>query len=53
MERKAAETAEEVVAARAMALSEYRSLAEFRQVYEEQYYEGVPAFLYNVWREHL
>ena len=42
------EAAEEVVAAKAMALSEYPSLAEFKQVYGEQYDEGVWAFMYNV-----
>ena len=49
-EKKDTETAEEVVAARVMALSEYQSSAEFRQVCEEQYDEGVRAFLFNVWR---
>ena len=52
VERKAAETIEEMATAKAMALSEYQSSAEFRQVCEEQYDEGVWAFLYNVWREH-
>ena len=52
VERKAAETIEEMATAKAMALSEYQSSAEFRQVCEEQYDEGVWAFLYNVWHEH-
>ena len=52
VERKAAKTTEEVATARAMALSEYQSSTKFQQVCEEQYDEGVRAFLYNVWREH-
>ena len=47
-----AEAAEEVAAAKAMALSEYQSSAEFKQVCGEQYDEGIRAFVYNIWREH-
>ena len=35
-----------------MAMSEYQSSVEFRQVCEDQYDEGLRAFLYNVWHEH-
>ena len=38
--------------AKAMVLSEYQLSADFWQVCEEQYDEGVRAFMYNVWREH-
>ena len=53
VERKAAKDAEEVVAAKAIVLSEYQSSTEFEQVYGEQYDEGVQAFMYNFWGEHL
>ena len=51
-ERKAAKPIEEVVAAKAMALSKYQSLAEFEQGCREQYDEGVRTFMYNVWLKH-
>ena len=40
-ERKAVEAAEEVVAAKTMALSEYQPSAKFEQVYVDNYDEGV------------
>ena len=51
-ERTTTEAAEEVVAAKAMALSEYQLSVEFQQVCDDQYNEGVWAFLYNVWHKH-
>ena len=36
-----------------MALSEYQSSVEFEQVYGEHYNEGIWAFMYNGWHEHL
>ena len=50
--RKAAEATEDVVVAKTMALSEYQSLAEFKQVCGEYYNEGVRGFMYNIWLEH-
>ena len=47
-----AEVAEEVATTKAGALSEYQSSIEFKQVYGENYDEGVWAFMYNVWHEH-
>ena len=49
VERKAAEHMD---AAKAIALSKYQSLAEFKQVCRENYDEGVWAFMYNVWHKH-
>ena len=46
------EAVEEVAAAKTMALSEYQSSVEFKQVCAENYDEGVQVFMYNVWREH-
>ena len=51
-ERKMAETAREVAAAKTVALSEYQSSAKFKQVCAKNYDEGVRAFMYNVWCEH-
>ena len=51
-ERKVVVTAEEMVAAKTMALSEYQALVEFEQVCGENYNEGIRAFMYNVWCEH-
>ena len=51
-ERKVAEIAGEIAAARTVALFEYHSLAEFKQVCANNFDEGVHTFIYNVWREH-
>ena len=53
VKRKVAESAGEVAAAKTVALSAYQSSAEFEQVCVDNYDEGVWAFMYNVWREHL
>ena len=50
--RKVVEAVEEVVAAKAVALSDYQSSAEFEQVCGDNYDEVVRAFMYNVWCEH-
>ena len=47
------ETSGEVAAAKTIALFEYQSSAKFEQVCADNYDEGVRAFMYNVWREHL
>ena len=52
IEKKAVEVAEEVAAAKAIVLSEYQSLVEIKQVYGENYDEGVHDFMYNVWHKH-
>ena len=51
-ERKLAGVPEEIAAAKTVALAEYQSSAEFEQVREESFDNGVSAFIYNVWREH-
>ena len=38
--------------ARDVVLSKYQLSAEFQQVCEEQYDEGVWTFLYNMWSKH-
>ena len=43
---------EEIAAARTAALAEYQSSAEFEQVRNENFDEGVCTFMYNVWCEH-
>ena len=51
-ERKVAEAAEEVAAAKTVALSEYQFLVEFERVCGENYDEVIRAFMYNVWCGH-
>ena len=53
IERKLAGVPKEIAAARTAALAEYRSSAEFKQVWSENFDEGVRTFIYNVWRKHL
>ena len=43
----------EIVAAKTAALAEYQSSAEFRQVWDDGFEDGICTFIYNVWREHL
>ena len=43
---------EEIATARTAALVEYQSSAEFEQVRNENFDEGVRMFIYNVWRKH-
>ena len=50
--RKLARVPEEIAAARTAALAEYQSSAEFEQVQNENFDEGVCTFIYNVWHEH-
>ena len=45
-------TQREIAAAKAAALAEYQSSAEFQQVQGESFDDGVCTFIYNVWREH-
>ena len=47
-EKKLARVPEELAAA----LAEYQSSADFEQVHNENFDEGVHMFIYNVWREH-
>ena len=51
-ERKLAGVPEEIAAAKTVALAKYQSSAEFQQVQEESFDDGVRTFIYNVWREH-
>ena len=51
-ERKLAGVLEEITATKTMALAEYQSSAEFEQVRNENFDEGVCKFIYNVWRKH-
>ena len=46
------EVPREIAAAKTTSLAEYQSSAEFRQVREEGFEDGVCTFIYNVWREH-
>ena len=52
-ERKLVVVSKEIATSRTAALAEYQSLAEFEQVWSENFDEGVCMFIYNVWREHL
>ena len=52
VERKLAGVPEEISVAKTAALAEYQSSAEFGQVREESFDDGVRTFIYNVWREH-
>ena len=47
-ERKATKAIDEVAGAKAVALFEYQSSVEFKQVCKENYDKGVSAFMYNV-----
>ena len=51
-ERRLVEVPREIVAAKTTALADYQSSAEFRQVRDEGFEDGVRTFMYNVWREH-
>ena len=51
-ERRLVEVPREIAAAKTAALVEYQSLAEFWQVQDEGFEDGVRTFIYNVWREH-
>ena len=42
--------AKEIADAKTAALSEFQSLAEFEQVYANNFDEGIHTFIYNVWR---
>ena len=50
--RRLAEVPREIVAAKTVALAYYQSSAEFRQVQDEGFEDGVHTFIYNVWWEH-
>ena len=52
IERKLAGVPKEIVVAKTAALAEYQSLAEFEQVWDESFDDGVCTFIYNVWNEH-
>ena len=47
-ERKLAEVPKEIDAAKFAVLTEYQSLAEFRQVRSEGFEDGIRTFIYNV-----
>ena len=51
-ERKLVGVPEEIAASKTAALAEYQSSAEFKQVQEESFDDGVGTFIYNFWREH-
>ena len=51
-ERRVAGVPGEIVAAKTVALFEYKSSAKFEQVCADNFDEGVRTFIYNVWREH-
>ena len=51
-ERRLAEVPREISVAKTAALAEYQSSAEFRQVRDEGFEDGVLTFIYNVWSEH-
>ena len=53
VERKLAGVPEEIIAAKTVALAEYQSSAEFKQVREESFDDGVRMFIYNIWHKHL
>ena len=42
----------EIAVTKIVALSEYKSSAEFEQVCADNFDEGVHNFIYNVWREY-
>ena len=50
--RRVARVPGEITAAKIVALSEYKSSAEFEQVCANNFDEGVRTFIYNVWHEH-
>ena len=52
-ERRLAEVPRQITAAKIVALSEYQSSAEFKQVRDEGFEDGVCTFIYNIWSEHL
>ena len=52
VEKRLAEVPREIAATKTTALAEYQSSAEFRQVRDEGFEDGVRTFIYNVWREH-
>ena len=47
-----AEVPKEIAAAKTTALAEYQSSAEFKQVQDEGFEDGVRTFIFNVWCEH-
>ena len=51
-ERRLAEVPREIAAAKTVALADYQSLTEFKQVRDEGFEDGVRTFIYNVWHEH-
>ena len=48
VQRKLAEVPKEIVAAKTTNLAEYQSFAEFRQVRDEGFEDGVHTFIFNV-----
>ena len=52
VERRLAEVPKEIAAAKTAALAEHQSSAEFRQVWDEGFEDGVCTCIYNFWREH-
>ena len=51
-ERKLVGVPEEITIAKITVLAQYQSSTEFEKVRTENFDEGVPTFIYNVWREH-
>ena len=51
-ERKLAGVPKEIAATKTAALVEYQSSAEFEQVWEESFDDGICTFIYNIWHEH-
>ena len=52
-ESKVARVTKEITEAKTMVLSEYQSLAKFKQIYANNFDEDVHTFIYNIWHEHL